>query len=102
MSSGRSLREWIRFLYRLGDNTFSLIGVVLTTSSAVTLIAFWIYDFVLPGPPHPYVGILLFLILPACSFRMIVRLATTCSQRRKKSQRYLLNLGCSDRNYLQI
>jgi hypothetical protein len=65
MNSRRTLREWIRLLYRLGENTISLIGVVLTTSSAVTLIAFWIYDFVLPGPPHPYVGILLFLILPA-------------------------------------
>ena len=102
MSSGRTLREWIRFLYRLGDNTFSLIGVVLTTSSGVTLIAFWIYDFVLPGPPHPYVGILLFLILPACSFRMIVRLATICLQRKKKSQKCLLNLGFSNRSHYQI
>jgi hypothetical protein len=38
--------------------------VVLTTSSAITLLGFWMYDFMLPGPPHPYVGILLFLILP--------------------------------------
>ena len=65
MNFRRPLREWIRLLYHLGENTISLVGVVLTTSSAVTLIAFWIYDFVLPGPPHPYVGILLFLILPA-------------------------------------
>src|SRR6201987_730661 len=65
MNSRRTLREWIRSLYCLGENTISLIGVVLTTSSAITLIAFWIYDFMLPGPPHPYVGILLFLILPA-------------------------------------
>src|ERR1700752_21451 len=65
MNSRRTLREWIRLLYHLGENTISLVGVVLTTSSAITLIAFLIYDFVLPGPPHPYVGILLFLILPA-------------------------------------
>ena len=65
MNSRRTLREWIRSLYCLGENTISLIGVVLTTSSAITLIAFWIYDFMLLGPPHPYVGILLFLILPA-------------------------------------
>jgi uncharacterized membrane protein len=57
--------NWTRLIYRLSQNTISLIGVVLTTSSAVTLIAFWIYDFVLPGPSHPYVGILLFLVLPA-------------------------------------
>ena len=65
MNSGRTVREWTRLLYALSNNTISLIGVVLTTSSAVTLIAFWIYDFILPGPPHPYVGILLFLLLPA-------------------------------------
>ena len=65
MNSGRTVREWTRLLYALSNNTISLIGVVLTTSSAVTLIAFWIYDFILPGPPHPYVGILLFLVLPA-------------------------------------
>jgi hypothetical protein len=65
MSSERTVRDLARILYHLSDNTVSLIGAVLTTSSAVTLIAFWIYDFMLPGPPHPYVGILLFLILPA-------------------------------------
>ena len=65
MNSRRTVREWTRLLYRLSQNTISLIGVVLTTSSAVTLIAFWIYDFILPGPPHPYIGILLFLVLPA-------------------------------------
>ncbi len=48
----------------LSQNRLSLIGVVLTTSSAITLIGFWIYDFMLPGPPHPYIGILLFLLLP--------------------------------------
>jgi nitrate/TMAO reductase-like tetraheme cytochrome c subunit len=65
MNSRRTVREWARLVYHLSDNTISLIGVVLTTSSAVTLIAFWIYDFILPGPAHPYVGILLFLVLPA-------------------------------------
>ena len=48
----------------LGRNPLSFTGAVLTTTSALTLIAFWIYDFALPGPPHPYIGILLFLVLP--------------------------------------
>jgi NapC/NirT cytochrome c family, N-terminal region len=65
MTAQNTVRDWARILYYLSQNAISLIGVVLTTSSAVTLIAFWIYDFVLPGSPHPYVGILLFLILPA-------------------------------------
>ena len=59
-----TIRAWTRFLYFLGQNSITLTGAVLTTSSAVTLIAFWVYDFLLPGPPHPYIGILIFLILP--------------------------------------
>jgi nitrate/TMAO reductase-like tetraheme cytochrome c subunit len=64
MSPQNTFREWARLIYHLSQNTLSLIGVVLTTSSAITLIGFWMYDFMLPGPPHPYVGILLFLLLP--------------------------------------
>ena len=59
-----TIRAWSRFLYLLGQNPVTLTGAVLTTSGAVTLIAFWVYDFLLPGPPHPYIGILIFLILP--------------------------------------
>jgi len=63
-----TLRETItsrtRFLYFLGQNPITLTGAVLTTSSALTLIAFWLYDFLLPGPSHPYIGILIFLVLP--------------------------------------
>src|ERR1700739_4831977 len=65
MSSETTVQVLARLLYQWTANTMSLIGVILTTSSAVTLIAFWVYDFVLPGPPHPYIGILLFLILPS-------------------------------------
>jgi nitrate/TMAO reductase-like tetraheme cytochrome c subunit len=65
MSPRKTARNWARLIYFFSQNTISFIGVVLTTSSAVTMIAFWIYDFMLQGPPHPYVGILIFLILPA-------------------------------------
>jgi nitrate/TMAO reductase-like tetraheme cytochrome c subunit len=64
MSPQSTFKDWARLLFYLSQNTLSLTGVVLTTSSAITLIGFWMYDFMLPGPPHPYVGILLFLILP--------------------------------------
>jgi nitrate/TMAO reductase-like tetraheme cytochrome c subunit len=64
MSPQNTVKDWGRLIYFLIQNTLSLIGVVLTTSSAITLIGFWVYDFMLPGPPHPYVGILLFLLLP--------------------------------------
>jgi len=64
MSPRNTARNWARLIYHLSQNFISLSGIVLTTSTAITMIAFWVYDFMLPGPPHPYVGILLFLILP--------------------------------------
>src|SRR5215467_2521465 len=64
MTLRETIRSWLRLLYFLGQNSTSFVGAVLTTSGGITLIAFWFYDFLLPGPPHPYIGILLFLILP--------------------------------------
>jgi hypothetical protein len=63
-----NLRERIRArarpIYFLGQNSITLTGAVVTTSTALTTIAFWFYDIFLPGPPHPYIGLLIFLILP--------------------------------------
>jgi NapC/NirT cytochrome c family, N-terminal region len=84
MSPQNTFKDWARLLYYLGQNTLSLIGVVLTTSSAITLIGFWIYDFILPGPPHPYVGILLFLILPGVFVLGLLLIPAGILLRRKK------------------
>src|ERR1700739_4205301 len=65
MSPQNTFRDWARLLYYFSQNAISFIGVTLTTSSAITLIGFLIYDFMLPGPPHPYLGLLIFLTLPA-------------------------------------
>jgi hypothetical protein len=51
-------------IYFLGQNTVTLAGAVITTSTALTTVAFWFYEILLPGPPHPYIGILFFLIFP--------------------------------------
>ncbi|MFZ1129357.1 MAG: NapC/NirT family cytochrome c, partial [Terriglobales bacterium] len=56
--------DWLQPIYFLGQNPVTLTGAVVTTSTALTSIAFWFYDIFLPGPPHPYVGLLVFLILP--------------------------------------
>jgi hypothetical protein len=58
-------RGWSQPIYFLGQNPISLTGAVITTSAALTTIAFWFYEIFLPGPPHPYIGILVFLTLPA-------------------------------------
>jgi len=59
------IRDWSKPVYFLGQNPVSLTGAVITTSAALTTIAFWFYEIFLPGPPHPYIGILVFLTLPA-------------------------------------
>jgi hypothetical protein len=43
-----AIKDWTRPIYYLSQTIISLIGVVLTTSSAVNLVGFWIYDFMLP------------------------------------------------------
>ena len=84
MSPQNTVRDWVRLLFYFSQNTLSLIGVVVTTSSAITLIGFWIYDFMLAGPPHPYVGILLFLILPAVFVFGLLLIPIGIFLRRKK------------------
>src|SRR6516225_6930310 len=77
-------RSWIRLLYYLGQNPISFIGATLTTSGAVTLVSFWFYDFLLPGPPHPYIGILLFLILPGVFVLGLILIPVGIILRRRK------------------
>jgi hypothetical protein len=64
MSLRERLPSWTQPIYFLGQNPTTLTGAVITTSTALTTIAFWFYDIFLPGPPHPYIGLLVFLILP--------------------------------------
>jgi len=84
MKFRETVRSWLRLVYFLGQNPLSLVGAVLTTSSALTLIAFWAYDFVLPGPSHPYIGILLFLILPGFFVLGLVLIPIGILLRRRK------------------
>jgi len=82
-----TIRGWLRLLYFLGQNPISFIGAVLTTSSAATMIAFWFYELVLPGPPHPYIGILLFLILPGVFIFALVLIPIGIFFRRRRLTR---------------
>ena len=65
MNLRERIRDWSQPIYFLGQNPITLTGAVITTSTALTTIAFSFYDIFLPGPPHPYIGLLVFLILPA-------------------------------------
>jgi len=64
MNRRERFRDWSQPIYFLGQNPITLTGAVVTTSAALTTIAFWFYEIFLPGPPHPYIGLLVFLILP--------------------------------------
>ena len=61
------LVSWIRPAAYLGQNWISLVGAVLTTTSAITMLAFWLFEVMVGGgaETYPYAGIILFLILPA-------------------------------------
>jgi hypothetical protein len=63
MNLRERIRDWSPPIYSLGQNPVTLTGAVVTTSTALTTVAFWFYDIFLPGPPHPCIGILVFLIL---------------------------------------
>src|SRR5208337_2539162 len=84
MNPQNTVKDWARLLYYFIQNTISFIGVALTTSGAITMIAFWIYDFVLPGPPHPYIGLLIFLILPGIFILGLVLIPVGAFLRRRK------------------
>lgn len=64
MSVFDRVKIWVRPAAYLGRNPLTLAGAILTTSSAITLIAFWLFDIIVGGTVHPYVGVIFFLILP--------------------------------------
>lgn len=64
MSVLERTKLWFRPAAYLGRNPLSLAGAILTTSSAFTLIAFWLFDIIGGGTLHPYAGVIFFLILP--------------------------------------
>ncbi len=61
----KSWKEWLRPAVYLGQNPLSLIGAILTTSGAITMLVFWAYELVKTGPTRPYTGIVFFFILPS-------------------------------------
>jgi hypothetical protein len=56
--------RWFRPVAYLSYNAFTMVGAVLTTSSAFTIIGFWIYDFTTARTVNPYIGVIFLLILP--------------------------------------
>jgi nitrate/TMAO reductase-like tetraheme cytochrome c subunit len=58
--------KWLHPFLFFGKNRLSLIGGAITTATALTLVGFWVVDvFGHGGSSNPYLGIIVFLILPA-------------------------------------
>jgi hypothetical protein len=87
MSLANHFRNWTRVAYFFGQNTITLIGAILTTTAAITMLAFWTYDVLLPGPPHPYIGLLIFLILPGVFILGLLLIPVGIWMRRRKLRR---------------
>ena len=51
--TGGRLAVWLRPIFYLGRNRVSQLGVALTTSAAITLIGFWLFEVTNSKPVHP-------------------------------------------------
>jgi hypothetical protein len=65
MSSREMYAHWIRPLVFLGRNAISLIGTVITTSTGITLVAFWAFQLITNARIPAYFGLIFYLILPS-------------------------------------
>jgi nitrate/TMAO reductase-like tetraheme cytochrome c subunit len=75
----------VRPLLFFGNNPISLIGVGLTTASALTLIGFWVVDaFGHGGSRNPYVGIIFDLCLPMLFILGLILIPVGIFLRRRK------------------
>lgn len=84
MSLFTGIRDVVRSFFSLGNNAFTLAGVVLTTGSGITLAWFWMLELTSPRAVNPYLGILLFLILPGVFLAGLLLMPLGIWWRRRK------------------
>ena len=65
MTLGKKVRDLGRLAFYSGDNWITLLGVVLTTGASFTMVWSWFLELANPSRVHPYVGLVLFMALPA-------------------------------------
>jgi nitrate/TMAO reductase-like tetraheme cytochrome c subunit len=80
---------WFRPAFYLAQNPTTLVGAILTTSAALTLIAFWVFEIVLGGgaSTYPYAGIIFFLILPGLFVFGLLLIPSGAYLRRRRLRR---------------
>jgi hypothetical protein len=84
MSPLDRIGSWLRPAVYLGRNTLTLIGAVLTTSSALTLVVFWVFNILMARSVDPYLGIIFFLILPGIFIIGLVMMPVGAILQRRK------------------
>jgi len=84
MSFTERVRDLTRLVFQLGNNWMSLAGAAMTTSSAFVLVWFWFMEITSPRSIHPYMGIILFLILPALFLVGLVLIPIGLLRERRK------------------
>lgn len=91
MALRETLIQWLRPLVFLGRNIASLIGAVITTSTGITLMAFWAFQIITAARIPPYFGVIFYLILPALFVIGLILIPLGALWRRHKlrSQRAL-------------
>src|SRR5246127_5521099 len=83
--TGGFKERWVQPGVFLANNAISLIGVGLTTASALILIGFWVIDvFGRGGSANPYVGINIDLCLPALFILGLILIPVGILLRRRK------------------
>jgi acyl-CoA thioesterase FadM len=84
MAIRERIAPWVRPAVFLGHNAITLIGAVITTSSAITLLAVWVFEIIFGGQIHPYAGIVFFLVLPSLFVLGLILMPLGVWWRRRK------------------
>jgi len=87
MVFSEKFKEMGRQAFFTGDNWVSILGVVLTTGAGFTLVWSWFLEFANPHMVHPYVGIVLFVVLPMLFIAGLVLIPLGMWLRRRKLQK---------------
>lgn len=74
-------------LTAIARDKIALAGVVLTTSSALTMLAFWAREMFSGHPSHAYAGIVIFMILPGVFVVGLLMIPAGLALRRWRERR---------------
>jgi hypothetical protein len=92
------IRKWCRPAAYLANNIVTQAGAVITTSSAITLLLFWCFGILFGSNVNPYLGVLLFLILPGVFVLGLLLIPAGAIWRRRK----LAQSGAIAESYPQL